>query len=171
MTNFFLSFVERIEYFTLMRRLARADPVRHNLLLSIKSGARGKEAEPILPLSSDDMDAFMKSPMYSMLTPDDDPSEMASSLMGPGPWSFQHNLQIPASCTRVHFTNRNRTSNMTITHTLKITMRVERGDDEVMDAKSGRRKLFDILVHLPVQILSVSSKFFSGFPRQMIRTM
>lgn len=35
-------------------------------------------------------------------------------------------------------------------------MRVERGDDNALDIKTGKRKLFDIVVQTPVHILSVS---------------
>lgn len=145
------SLAERIDYCTQMRRIARTDPIRRLQLLSLKSHHGG----PILPLISDDPNAFRNSPLYTMLTPGEDASEQASSLMGPGPWSFHHDLQLPASCTLLHFTNRNKMSNIIVTHTLKIVVRVERGDDLHVDSKTGARKLFDIMVQTPVQILSV----------------
>jgi hypothetical protein len=151
-----LYFSERVDYYTQMKRIARSDPVRPTILLSLHTGSRGKEGDPILPLISDDIDAFEKSPLYSMLSPEDDPSEVASSLMGPGPWTFHRDLNLPSSCTRLHFTNTNRRSNITVTHVIKIVLRVERGDDPFEDPKTGKRKLFDIVVQAPVQILSVS---------------
>ncbi|KAL0955875.1 hypothetical protein HGRIS_002074 [Hohenbuehelia grisea] len=143
---------ERIDYYTHMRRIARTDPINRVLLLSLKHDRKG--AGPILPLVSDDAEAFKNSPLYQVAAEQDDASEMASQLMGPGPWSFHHDLQLPTSCNALRFTNRNRRSNITITHMLKCVMRVERGDDEQMDAKTGKRKLFDIVVQTPVQILS-----------------
>lgn len=137
-----------------MKRIARTDPVHRIPLLALKSDQ--KECEPILPLVSDDPEAFKHSPFYSMLTPHDDPSEMASSLMGPGPWTFHYELPLPNSCGQIHFTNKNKRSNITIAHNLKVIFRVERGDGEFSHPKTGKPKLFDIVVHTPVHILSVS---------------
>jgi hypothetical protein len=57
----------------------------------------------------------------------------------------------------IHFSNRNRKSNVTVNHILKISSRVERGDGEATDPLTKKPKLFDILVQMPVRILSVSS--------------
>lgn len=138
-----------------MKRIARTEAVQRHSLLSLKIDT--KEGGPILPLISDDPEAFKNSPLYEVVAPDDDPSEVASSFMGPGPWTLNHDLPLPSSCSQLHFTNRNKKSNMVITHTLKVVFRVERGDDESMDLKTGKRKLFDIVVQTPVHILSVSA--------------
>jgi len=135
-----------------MRRIARTDPITRIPLLSIKH--EGKNPEPILPLESEDVEVLRNSPLMQIVNPEDDLDEMASSLMGPGPWTFHRDLNLPASCDQMKFTNRNRRGNIVITHTLKLVMRVERGDDLHMD-KSGKRKLFDIVVQTPVLILSV----------------
>jgi hypothetical protein len=34
-------------------------------------------------------------------------------------------------------------------------IRVERGDDEQLDPKTGKRKRFDVILQMPVHILSV----------------
>ncbi|KAG6920198.1 hypothetical protein DXG01_004967 [Tephrocybe rancida] len=146
---------ERIDYYTHMKRIARTDPITHISLLSIKE--HGKHPGSILPLESDDVDAFKNSPLYALVTPDDDPSEMASALMGPGPWVFHQDLPLPTSCSQMRITNKNRQSNMVISHQLKCVMRVERGDDIHIDSKTGKRKFFDIVIQTPVHILSVSS--------------
>ncbi|KAG6850849.1 hypothetical protein H0H93_007467 [Arthromyces matolae] len=143
---------ERVDYYTHMKRIARTEPVTHTDLLSIRE--HGKHPGHILPLESDDVDAFKNSPLYAVVTPDDDVSEMATMLMGPGPWTFHQDLQLPKSCSSMHFTNKNRRANMVITHQLKCLMRVERGDDLHMDAKTGKRKLFDIVIQTPINILS-----------------
>jgi hypothetical protein len=122
------------------------------LLTAIKNS----DDTPILPLLSDDPDAFMKSPLAATEVFGDGPSEMASSLMGPGPWVFSTELKLPSSCTTIRFSNKNKRSNITISHSLKIIMRVERGDDSCVDAKTGKKKLFDIVVQAPINILSVS---------------
>ena len=147
--------LERTDYFTDTKRVARTDPIQRFPLLSLKLDA--EDGGPILPLASDDPDVFKRSPFYAMLTADDDPSEMASNLMGPGPWMFQRELALPPSCSDIHFSNKNRKANILISHTLKVIFRVERGDDKYVDQRTGRRKLFDIVVQTPVHILSVSS--------------
>jgi len=122
-------------------------------LLSLK--ASSQESKPILPIISDDPEAFKHSPFYKTVTSEGDPSGM-SGFMGPGPWTFQRELALPTSCTRMHFSNKNRRANILITHTLKVVFRVERGDDKYVDQKTGNRKLFDVIMQTPVNILSVS---------------
>ena len=137
-----------------MNRLARSDPMTRFVLLSVKGGAKGDG--PILPLESDDVDAFRESPLYALMSPDDDLSEAASSLMGPGPWTFHQELPLPSSCSEIHFTNKNKWSNISINHTLKWIIRVESASSLHVDPKTGKRKLFEIVVQTPVHILSVS---------------
>ncbi|KAF8622692.1 hypothetical protein AX15_006791 [Amanita polypyramis BW_CC] len=149
---------ERVDYYTRMKRISRTEPISRVVLLSVKSETKGDD--PILPLESDDVDAFRNSPLYNLATSEDDISEMASNLMGPGPWTFHQDLHLPHSCQHMHFTNMNKRSNITITHILKWIIRVERGDDLHINPKTGKRKLFDIVVQTPVHILSVSRRFF-----------
>ncbi|KAF8178663.1 hypothetical protein K438DRAFT_1726306 [Mycena galopus ATCC 62051] len=143
---------EKIDYYSQMKRVARSDPVVRIQLLSIKGDDKRHNA--ILPLDSNDVDALKNSPLLALTTPDDDLSELASEWMGPGPWTFHQDLHLPATCSVLHFTNKNKRSNMAVTHVLKCVMRVERGDDSAMDPKTGKRKLFDIVVQTPVHILS-----------------
>ena len=140
-----------------MKRIARTDPVARFTLLSIK----GEDTHtPILPLPTDNPEALRHSPIFALVDPNDDLTEVASSLKGPGPWMLHQNLKLPGSCAQMKFTNKNRKSNIIVTHTLKLVMRVERGDDYFMDPKTGKRKLFDIVVQTPVLILSVSFLFY-----------
>lgn len=136
-----------------MRRIARTDPVVRFSLLSIKGD---DNHTPILPLPTDNPEALRYAPIYPLVDPNDDLTEVASSLKGPGPWTLHQNLKLPGSCAQMKFTNKNRKSNIIVTHTLKLVMRVERGDDFFIDPKTGKRKLFDIVVQTPVLILSVS---------------
>lgn len=147
-----------------MHRIARSDPVTRFTLLSIKG--KGKSAGPILPVDPDSPDALQDSPLFTIIDPnlsEAELSETASNLMGPGPWTFHQDLRLPKSCDDMHFTNRNRRSNIIVSHMLKVVMRVERGDDVHMDAKTGKRKLFDIVVQTPVLILSVSPFIFLSY--------
>jgi len=144
-----------------MRRVARADPLTRFNLLTVK--ADGKSIEPILPLESDCPDALRNSPLFALIDPsadDGELSEIASSLMGPGPWTFHRDLKLPSSCSSLKFTNKNKRSNIVVSHVLKVVMRVERGDDVYVDPKTGRRKLFDIVVQTPILILSVSNVYW-----------
>ncbi|KAJ7821129.1 hypothetical protein B0H14DRAFT_3471811 [Mycena olivaceomarginata] len=143
---------EKVEYHSQTKRAARTDPIMRIQLLSIKYD--DKVRQPILPLESNDVDALKKSPLVALTLPGDDLSQLASEWMGPGPWTFHQDLQLPASCSVLHFTNKNKRSYMSVTHLLKCVMRVERGDDVAIDPKTGKRKLFDIVVQMPVHILS-----------------
>ena len=80
------------------------------------------------------------------------PSEIAASLMGPGPWTLQLALKVPNT---LHFSNKNKRGPIQISHALTIVIRVERGDDEQLDPKTGKRKRFDVILQMPVHILSV----------------
>ncbi|KZT72264.1 hypothetical protein DAEQUDRAFT_664375 [Daedalea quercina L-15889] len=144
---------ERVDYWTDFKRIARTDPLTRIALMSLKHPQ--KDGPHILPLDSDDAQAFIHSPFADLVPPGEDVGEYASSLMGPGPWRIQKELQLPDACNVLHFTNRNRRSNIFISHMLKIIFRVERGDDEAVDAQTGKRKMFDIVVQTPIHILSV----------------
>ncbi|KAJ7653823.1 hypothetical protein B0H17DRAFT_957201 [Mycena rosella] len=148
---------EKIEYYSQMKHVVRTDPIVRMQLLSVKYDD-DKESRPILPLDSNRVDALEESPLLAFTAPGDDLSELASEWMGPGPWSFHQELALPPSCQRLHFTNKNKRGNMCVTHVLKCVIRVERGDDDALDAKTGKRKLFDIVVQTPVHILSVSCR-------------
>lgn len=145
--------LERVDYYTQFKRIARTDGIKKFELMSVRNFE--KDAPPLLPLTSD----YTRSPLRGMVVAADE-SDAASQLMGPGPWTIQHDLQLPKSCARMHFTNRHKRSNIGINHLLKIVMRVERGDDEFVDPKTGKRKHFDIVVQTPIHILSVSPFLF-----------
>ena len=80
------------------------------------------------------------------------PSEIAANLMGPGPWTLQLALKVPNT---LHFSNKNKRGPLQISHALTIVIEVERGDDEQLDPNTGKRKRFDVVLQMPVHILSV----------------
>jgi len=143
-----------------MCKLARADPSSRIEILCIRN--EGRNASHVLPLESDDPEAFYESPLFTALSPqlqnNAEISELVSSFMGPGPWSFHLDLKLPDSCSMIMPTNKNKRANMVVSHMLKIILRLERGDNQSLD-KDGRRKLFDIVVQTPVHILSVNFLF------------
>jgi hypothetical protein len=75
--------------------------------------------------------------------------------MGPGPWTLQLALKVPNGSGMLHFSNKNKRGPIQISHALTIMIRVERGDDEQLDPKTGKRKRFDVILQMPVHILSV----------------
>ncbi len=112
------------------------------------------EAKPLLPLSSDDPHAYESSPLAAIRPLGANPSEVASQLLGPGPWPLRAKLHLPADCELLHPTSR-RDCAIQVTHALRFTMRLARGDDTGVDAKTGKSKLFEIAVRTPVHVLSV----------------
>lgn len=72
--------------------------------------------------------------------------------MGPGPWTIGHQLGIPDSCSILHPSNRTKGSNVMVSHTLKVVLRVEKEEGTITTG----RKSYDIVIHIPIQILSVS---------------
>lgn len=111
---------------------------------------------PLLPLHTDNLETFKASALGGTFESDDELSSAVSSLMGPGPWTITKDIPLPATCADLHFTNKNRKSNFTVSHTLKVIFRVQRGDDKEIDPKTKTRKMFDIVVQTPIHILSVS---------------
>lgn len=118
--------------------MRRTNSARHFSLLSLESKDK---SSPILPLSK-----TADCPLQDM------PSEIAANLMGPGPWTLQLSLKVPNT---LRFSNRNKRGPIQITHALTIVIRVERGDDEQLDPSTGKRKRFDVILQMPVHILSV----------------
>ncbi|KAF8554937.1 hypothetical protein OG21DRAFT_1439498 [Imleria badia] len=143
---------ERTEYYTRAELRARSDVIRRATLLVIRhQNSDERHSKPILPLTSDEQDAFRNSPLYRFLKHGEDESEVASSFMGPGPWTIRNQLRVPDSCSILHPSNQNKGSNVTVNHTLKLVLRVEKEEGTVT---TGRKKMYDIVIHIPIQILS-----------------
>jgi hypothetical protein len=135
-----------------MKRIG-CGPIQRIELLSLKSSK--EDGRAILPLESDDVEAFKNSPLYAVCAPGDDPSEMASSLMGPGPWILSKDLKLP-SCTSMQFTCKSKPSHIFVSHVLKFIVRVEGSDDSQESSNRKHRNLYDIIVQAGVKIFSVS---------------
>ncbi|KAI9465255.1 hypothetical protein BJY52DRAFT_1414227 [Lactarius psammicola] len=132
---------KQVIFFTLKPKTRRTDAPRRFDLLSLECG---DENLPLLPHSQTVTD----SPLHDM------PSELSANLMGAGPWTLQMILKVPNGSGTLHFSNKNRRAPIQISHTLRIVIRVERGDDKQMDPKTGQRKRFNVILQLPVHILS-----------------
>ncbi len=84
---------------------------------------------------------------------EDEATEAAAHLLSPdGPWHLHGTIKLPDGM--VHVSTKNRVSNTIIRHCLKFFLRVERGDEDDLDSK-GNKKQYDIIVEMPVVILSV----------------
>ncbi|KZV66431.1 hypothetical protein PENSPDRAFT_654907 [Peniophora sp. CONT] len=151
---------EKVDYYVHQHRMSRSDAPARIVLLSLKH----EKDEPILPLSTSDPHSLIPSPLHPLLPTDPyEASEAAANLMGPGPWKLNVEAKIPKNA---HPTNRNRKANMVVGHTLKIVMRVERGDNQAIDPRTGKQKLFEIVVQTPVYILShLADAKFTALPR------
>jgi hypothetical protein len=123
----------------------------HNLLLL----QCDDETKPVLPLSQDDPFAFEQSPLAT-LRHHGSRSDVVSQFLGPGPWPIRVNLHLPADCNVLHPTSRSRDSAIHVTHALRVTMRLTRGDVP-LDPRTNKRKLFEVVVRTPVHVLSVRS--------------
>jgi len=113
------------------------------------------ETKPLLPLSSSDPHAYENSPLASLRPLGVSPSEQVSQLLGPGPWPIRAKLYLPADCGVLHATSKSKDSAIHVTHSLRFTMRLARGDNAGVDSKTGKNKLYEVAVRTPVQILSV----------------
>jgi hypothetical protein len=68
-------------------------------------------------------------------------------------------LTVPNACGMLHFSNKNKRAPIEVSHLLKIVVRAQRGDGQV-DPQSGKPKQFDIVIRMPVHILSVRCRVF-----------
>ena len=99
-----------------------------------------------------------RSPLLPYLPQSTDPSVIA----GPGPYALSTNIGLPGcsdpsgSDCRLHFTMKQKGSNVRVEHSLRLIIKVEWvGGGEEAEGK----RLFDITVQTPITILSVSSAF------------
>jgi hypothetical protein len=68
-------------------------------------------------------------------------ADTTPSLLDPiGPWLMESFLKLPDCSTKVSFSTNHDKANISVSHILKIMLRVERGDDEFLDSK-GKRKV------------------------------
>jgi len=153
---------ERVDYFTTMQRRAHTDPITRILLLSLSALTAGgsshlkSELIPILPHPPEI--PVERSSVLPHLLEGTEPSEAEASLMGPGPWTISPTVQLPDMCSIIHPSNRNVSSPVRVTHTLKIVMRVECPDlEDTQQSARKKKQLYDLIVRIPVHILSVSS--------------
>jgi hypothetical protein len=153
---------EKTDYYAQGKKVVRHETPRRYMMLFIKQPDKKERIEPLLPILSSEVDAARQSPLaelaknaaisnpstYVNFAGEMDDDALFATLLDPfGPWHLETSLQIPDCAQRVRFSSKHDKTNISISHWLKVTIRVERGDDEALDAK-GRRKLFDIIMYV-----------------------
>lgn len=141
---------EKIVYHAQERRMNKTERVKH---VSLAKLSHDNDEDPLLPILSDDPNVLHNHPLAQwFINPTSSDSTTPACLDPQGPWHIEANLPIPSN-SRLKFTMTNPQANVTVTHAVKITLRVERGDDEFLD-REGRRKKFDIIVEAQVNLMS-----------------
>lgn len=118
----------------------------------------------MLPIISDDPDAIAHSPLKDWIHDATTTEGTGIQTMSPdGPWVLESNIPVPDCTSALQFSTSHEKANISVIHSLKIIMRVERGDDEYLDSK-GDRKKFDIIVEAPMHILSCRTAAVNALP-------
>lgn len=165
--------LEKIDYIVHSHRLTRSENVRRYQLLSIRhpqSLSTRKEvarnAPALLPIMSREASNSSEAVLLQYADPpttdsieqtvQEQKTEALAHLLCPtGPWHLHGMLRLPL--TYLHTTHKKHgLSFVSVKHTLKVILRVERGDEPV-DPKTGKRKQFDIIIETPINVLSVCS--------------
>ncbi|KAG9105365.1 hypothetical protein FRC07_009342, partial [Ceratobasidium sp. 392] len=152
---------EKIDYYAHARRVARHDPTRRYELLSLKHPHGSPKHNhhdkshrlPLLPIL--DEGDVRDSPLFGLVENlgEEGEGDAGASLWNPnGPWTLQLQANLPTCSSPVHFTCKHAKSNITISHWIKIMIRVDRGEEP--SEKDKKRKQFDIIVETPVHLLS-----------------
>ena len=150
---------EKSDYYAQDRKVSRHETPRKFSLLFVRQNER-IERVPLLPIISDDANAARESPLaplalqaaannptFDTFDVDGQDDRMYANLLDPmGPWHLEKNLAVPDCTTSLNFTTKHDQTNISVSHHLKVIIRVERGDDEAVDVR-GRRKLFDIIMY------------------------
>lgn len=142
------------------RKISRADPVRRYDLVRIQN----PDNSAMLPIISDDPDAIAHSPLREWIADGTTTDGTGIQTLDPnGPWILTNNISVPDCTSALHFSTSHEKANTTVIHSLKIIMRVERGDNDYLDSK-GDRKKFDIIVEAPMHILSCRTAAVNALP-------
>ena len=144
-----------------MQKVAKVPKATRQVLRCLKHPSRGRS--PILPLAEED---FRESPLYALAREDleycgqreeERALELAADWMGPGPWPLRFNVEILNNLGFLRPTTMNKKGNITVSHTLGVVIRVEKGDTVEGDGDGlKKKKMFDITIQYPIHLLSVS---------------
>ena len=142
-----MAWIEKIDYFAMERKVARHEaPKKYPLIAFKNADEKHGGAPPLLPIISESTDAIWLSPLAAMAVQarqrDETEDDAVAQLLNPfGPWNLETMLQVPDCPSRIKFSTKHDSTNMTISHWLKIVIRVQRGDDEALDSKGKRKQV------------------------------
>jgi len=130
---------QKTTYFAVGRKLTRHETPKKFPLLRVDFK---DPKEPLLPILSDDPNALKEHPLkdWFVNVGGSESNETPSCLDPLGPWALESFIPLPDCSTRVGFTTNHDKANISVSHVVKVTLRVERGDDEFLDSK-GKRKV------------------------------
>ncbi|KAF9777874.1 hypothetical protein BJ322DRAFT_1176291 [Thelephora terrestris] len=150
---------EKVMYYSEMQKVAKVPKSTRQVLYCLKDS--DKSRTPILPLTETDPH---KSPLYALAREDleytgqseeERAVELAAEWMGPGPWPLRFNVEIFNTYGALRPTNMNKKGNITVSHTLMITIRVEKTPaGEGGGDGSKKKKMYDIIIQYPIHLLS-----------------
>ncbi|KAI5477665.1 arrestin domain protein [Pseudohyphozyma bogoriensis] len=142
---------QKTSYYAHGRKLTRHEPPKKFPLMRIE---HKDPKEPLLPILSDDPDAIKNHPLAEFFINPTSSDDSTPSCLDPlGPWHLDSYIKLPECASRLNFSTIHEKANINVSHTMKIMLRVERGDDDFLDSK-GKRKLWDVIIETPIHILS-----------------
>lgn len=151
---------ERLTLYAKDRKLSRNEPIRRYDLIRIQKD----DNSAMLPIISDDPDAIAHSPLKDWIADATTTEGTGIQTLDPnGPWFLGSNIPVPDCTSTLQFSTSHEKANLSVIHSLKIIMRVERGDDDYLDSRGGRKK-FDIIVEAPMHILSCRTAAANALP-------
>lgn len=149
--------MQKFTFYAKDRRIARTPNLRKHELLRIDYA----DGSPLLPILDDSPDALLGSPLRQWMKGVDE--EGITTLDPLGPWKLEGAVKMPDCSGSVHFSSSNPQANITVLHSLKLCLRVEKGDETQRDAK-GQIKRYDLVVEAPMHVLSVRTARFPLVP-------
>ncbi|KAK9895999.1 hypothetical protein P389DRAFT_170898 [Cystobasidium minutum MCA 4210] len=151
---------EKFTIYAKDRKMARSEPIRRYDLIKVQK----PDSSAMLPIISEDPDAIAHSPLKDWIHGYTTTDGEGIQTMDPnGPWILENSIPVPDCSSALSFSTSHEKANISVIHSLKIIMRVERGDDDYLDSK-GDRKKFDIIVEAPMHILSCRTAAVNALP-------
>ncbi|KDN53434.1 hypothetical protein K437DRAFT_253132 [Tilletiaria anomala UBC 951] len=141
---------EKTDYYAKNKRVARHEvPRRWNLLKLANSNH-----EPLLPLLDDSPDALATSVLGPFVAAAaEDSSDALPTMLDPnGPWELVADLELSKKLHRINLSSNHKRSNIAVHHMLRLTIRVEREEDNRDVPADGKRRLFDIVIEAPIAL-------------------
>lgn len=139
---------QKYTFYAKEKRIARTPTVRKHELLRIDN----PDGSPLLPIMEEASDALLSSPLRDWIKGIDE--EGVTTLDPLGPWKLEGAVKMPECASAIHFSTSNQQANITVLHSIKLCLRVEKGGETQRDAK-GQIKRYDLVVEAPMHVLSV----------------